>query len=142
MRQEEEDILENDRSILVTRVLRIMTLEGKLPEIAGSLDFRSRLLQKCIEFCTQTERVAVFKELKPHFLSLACNVFAVRLVTRMVYYRKSRYDKTEPQKERILPTASEHHPSYLLLARGFSVDGHYSHQQIAYCRLLEKETKL
>ncbi|KAI3849374.1 hypothetical protein MKW92_017467 [Papaver armeniacum] len=86
MRQEEEDISENDRSILVTRALQIMTMEGKLPEIAGSHDFRSRLLQKCIEFCTQTERADVFKELKPHFLSLACNVFAIRLVTRIVYY--------------------------------------------------------
>lgn len=40
--------------------------------------------QTCVKYCSQTERDAVFDELKPHFLNFATNTYAVHLVTKML----------------------------------------------------------
>ncbi|KAI3978805.1 hypothetical protein MKX01_015980, partial [Papaver californicum] len=75
------NITKQDRSALVSQALQKMT--GTIPEIAGS-HVSSRVLQTCVKFCTQAERDAVFEELKPHLLTLACNVYAVHLVKKML----------------------------------------------------------
>ncbi|XP_026435919.1 pumilio homolog 24-like [Papaver somniferum] len=75
------NITKLDRSALVSQALQKMT--GTIPEIAGS-HVSSRVLQTCVKFCTQAERDAVFEELKPHLLTLACNVYAVHLVKKML----------------------------------------------------------
>lgn len=41
-------------------------------------------LQTCVKHCSQDERNAVFLELRPHFISLATNAYAVHLVTKML----------------------------------------------------------
>lgn len=41
-------------------------------------------LQTCVKHCTQDERNAVFMELRPHFIALASNTYAVHLVTKML----------------------------------------------------------
>ncbi|RVW99148.1 Pumilio-like 24 [Vitis vinifera] len=51
------------------------------PEIAGS-HVSSRVLQTCVKYCTQAERDAVFEELQPQLLTLACNTYAVHLVKK------------------------------------------------------------
>ncbi|XP_026442660.1 pumilio homolog 24-like [Papaver somniferum] len=75
------NITKQDRSALVSQALQKMT--GTIPEIAGS-HVSSRVLQTCVKFCTEAERDAVFEELKPHLLTLACNVYAVHLVKKML----------------------------------------------------------
>lgn len=75
------NITKQDRSALVSQALQKMT--GTIPEIAGS-HVSSRVLQTCVKFCSQAERDAVFEELKPHLLTLACNVYAVHLVKKML----------------------------------------------------------
>lgn len=42
------------------------------------------LPQTCVKYCTQAERDAVFEELRPHLLTLACNTYAVHLVKKML----------------------------------------------------------
>ncbi|XP_052189701.1 pumilio homolog 24 [Diospyros lotus] len=79
MRQ--RDIAKEDRSKLVSEALQKM--KGKIPEIASS-HVSSRVLQTCIKYCSQAERDAVYKELRPHFLTLACNTYAVHLVKKML----------------------------------------------------------
>lgn len=37
-------------------------------------------IQDCLRFGSQDERVAVFKEIKPHLLTLSTNVYALHLV--------------------------------------------------------------
>lgn len=37
-----------------------------------------------MKHCTQDERNAVFVELRPHFITLASNTYAVHLVTKML----------------------------------------------------------
>jgi pumilio family protein 6 len=37
-----------------------------------------------VKYCSQTERDAVFDELKPHFLTFASNKYAIHLVTKML----------------------------------------------------------
>ncbi|MCL7035350.1 hypothetical protein MKW94_021413 [Papaver nudicaule] len=75
------NISKQDRSALVSQALQKMT--GTIPEIAVS-HVSSRILQTCVKFCTQAERDAVFVELKPNLLTLACNVYAVHLVKKML----------------------------------------------------------
>ncbi|KAK2990301.1 hypothetical protein RJ640_014753 [Escallonia rubra] len=75
------NIAKADRSKLINEALKKMT--GKIAEIAGS-HVSSRVLQACVKYCSQDERDTVFKELRPHFLSLACNTYAVHLVTKML----------------------------------------------------------
>ena len=58
-------------------------MKGKILEIASS-HVSSRVLQTCVEYCSQTERDVVFDELKPYFLNLACNTYAVHLVKKML----------------------------------------------------------
>ncbi|KAJ6989405.1 pumilio [Populus alba x Populus x berolinensis] len=58
-------------------------MKGKIPEIASS-HVSSRVLQTCVKYCSQTERDAVFDELKPHFLTFASNKYAIHLVTKML----------------------------------------------------------
>ncbi|CAA2961299.1 pumilio homolog 24 [Olea europaea subsp. europaea] len=58
-------------------------MKGKIPEIASS-HVSSRVLQTCVKHCTQDERNAVFTELRPHFISLVGNTYAVHLVTKML----------------------------------------------------------
>ncbi|XP_022156022.1 pumilio homolog 24 [Momordica charantia] len=75
------NISKEDRSKWVSKALENM--KGKIPEIAGS-HVSSRVLQTCVKHCTDAEREAVFEELKPHFLTLACNTYAVHLVKKML----------------------------------------------------------
>ncbi|XVF28271.1 hypothetical protein REPUB_Repub15cG0015400 [Reevesia pubescens] len=75
------NIAKEDRSKLITEALQKM--KGKIPEIAGS-HVSSRVLQTCVKHCSQTERDAVFAELRPHLLTLACNTYAVHLVKKML----------------------------------------------------------
>ncbi|KAJ1395242.1 Pumilio RNA-binding repeat [Sesbania bispinosa] len=75
------EIAKEDRAKLVTEALQKM--KGKIPEIAGS-HISSRVLQTCAKHCSQAERDAVFEELKPHFLTLAYNAYAVHLVKKML----------------------------------------------------------
>ncbi|CAJ1940948.1 unnamed protein product [Sphenostylis stenocarpa] len=71
------EIAKEDRAKLVTEALQKM--KGKIPEIAGS-HISSRVLQHC----SQAERDTVFEELRPHFLTLAYNAYAVHLVKKML----------------------------------------------------------
>ncbi|GLT45729.1 hypothetical protein SLA2020_195390 [Shorea laevis] len=75
------NIAKEERSNLISEALQKM--KGKIPEIAGS-HVSSRVLQTCVKYCSPTERDAVFEELRPHFLSLACNTYAVHLVKKML----------------------------------------------------------
>ncbi|KAI7742993.1 hypothetical protein M8C21_032658 [Ambrosia artemisiifolia] len=75
------NIGKEDRSKLVSEALRKM--KGKISEIAGS-HVSCRVLQTCAKYCTQDERNAVYEELKPHFLTLACNTYAVHLITKLL----------------------------------------------------------
>ncbi|KAK9059426.1 hypothetical protein SSX86_022046 [Deinandra increscens subsp. villosa] len=75
------NIAKEDRSKLVSEALRKM--KGKIPEIAGS-HVSCRVLQTCSKYCLPDERNAVYEELKPHFLTLACNTYAVHLITKLL----------------------------------------------------------
>ncbi|KAL1539122.1 pumilio 24-like [Salvia divinorum] len=75
------NISKEDRSRLVSEAVKKM--QGKISEIARS-HIASRVLQTCVKHCTQDERNAVFMELRPHFISLASNTYAVRLVTKLL----------------------------------------------------------
>ncbi|GLU08455.1 hypothetical protein SLE2022_253680 [Rubroshorea leprosula] len=75
------NIAKEERSKLISEALQKM--KGKIPEIAGS-HVSSRVLQTCVKHCSQTERDAVFEELQPRFISLACNTYAVHLVKKML----------------------------------------------------------
>ncbi|CAI8610701.1 unnamed protein product [Vicia faba] len=75
------EIAKEDRSKLVTEALAKM--KGKIHEIAGS-HVTSRVLQTCVKHCSQAERDGVFEELRPHFLTLAYNAYAVHLVKKML----------------------------------------------------------
>ncbi|CAL5395734.1 unnamed protein product [Camellia sinensis] len=75
------NIAKEDRSKLVSEAIQKM--KGKIPEIASS-HVSSRVLQTCIKYCSQAERDVVFAELRPHFLTLACNTYAVHLVKKML----------------------------------------------------------
>ncbi|GER27668.1 pumilio 24 [Striga asiatica] len=75
------NVKKEDRSRMVSEALNKM--KGKVSEIASS-HISSRVLQTCIKHCTQDERNEVFKELRPHFISLATNTYAVHLVTKML----------------------------------------------------------
>ncbi|KAI5441707.1 Pumilio 24, variant 2, partial [Lathyrus oleraceus] len=66
---------------MVTEALTKM--KGKIHEIAGS-HITSRVLQTCVKHCSQAERDEVFEELRPHFLTLAYNAYAVHLVKKML----------------------------------------------------------
>ncbi|KAB2625181.1 pumilio 24-like [Pyrus ussuriensis x Pyrus communis] len=79
MRQ--RNISKEDRSKLVSEAVEKM--KGKIPEIASS-HVSSRVLQTCVKYCSQAEKDAVFEELQPHLLTLACNTYAVHLVTKML----------------------------------------------------------
>ncbi|PKI56722.1 hypothetical protein CRG98_022882 [Punica granatum] len=79
MRQ--HNIAKEDRSRLVSEALTKM--KGKISEIAAS-HVSSRVLQTCVKYCSQAERDAVYEELQPHFLTLACNTYAVHLVNKML----------------------------------------------------------
>lgn len=41
-------------------------------------------VKTCVKYCSQPERDAVYKELGPHLLTLACNTYAVHLVKKML----------------------------------------------------------
>ncbi|GFP85284.1 pumilio homolog 24 [Phtheirospermum japonicum] len=75
------NIAKEDRLRLVSEALKKM--KGKISEIASS-HVSSRVLQTCVKHCTQDERNEVFKELRPHFIALASNTYAVHLVTKML----------------------------------------------------------
>ncbi|OIW17690.1 hypothetical protein TanjilG_29040 [Lupinus angustifolius] len=75
------EISKEDRTKLVTEALQKM--KGKIHEIAGS-HISSRVLQTCVKHCSQSERDAVFEELRPQFLALAYNAYAVHLVKKML----------------------------------------------------------
>ncbi|KAL7220760.1 hypothetical protein ACSBR2_013615 [Camellia fascicularis] len=75
------NIAKEDRYKLVSEAIQKM--KGKIPEIASS-HVSSRVLQTCVKYCSQAERDVVFAELRPHFLTLACNTYAVHLVKKML----------------------------------------------------------
>ncbi|XP_010259453.1 PREDICTED: pumilio homolog 24 isoform X2 [Nelumbo nucifera] len=75
------NIAKEERSKLVSEALQKM--KGKIPEVAGS-HVSSRVLQTCVKHCSQDERDAVFEELRPQLLTLACNTYAVHLVKKML----------------------------------------------------------
>ncbi|KAK9146995.1 hypothetical protein Sjap_006898 [Stephania japonica] len=75
------NISKEERSKLVSEAMQKM--KGTIPEIAGS-HVSSRVLQTCVKYCSQAERDAVFEELRPHFLNLACNTYAVHLLKKML----------------------------------------------------------
>ncbi|KAL1806702.1 hypothetical protein DCAR_0832534 [Daucus carota subsp. sativus] len=75
------NISKEDRSKWITEAIKKM--KGKIPEIAGS-HVSSRVLQTCAKYCSEEERNAVFEELKPQFLTLARNTYAVHLITKML----------------------------------------------------------
>ncbi|VVA24672.1 PREDICTED: pumilio [Prunus dulcis] len=75
------NISKEERSKLVSEAVEKM--KGKIPEIACS-HVSSRVLQTCVKYCSQAEKDAVFEELQPHLLTLACNTYAVHLVTKML----------------------------------------------------------
>lgn len=75
------NIAKDERAKLVTEALQKM--KGKVPEIASS-HVSSRVLQTCVKYCSEGERDAVYEELRPHFLTLSCNTYAVHLVTKML----------------------------------------------------------
>ncbi|KAH0993000.1 hypothetical protein GBA52_004483 [Prunus armeniaca] len=75
------NISKEERSKLVSEAVEKM--KGKIPEIACS-HVSSRVLQTCVKYCSQAEKDAIFDELQPHLLTLACNTYAVHLVTKML----------------------------------------------------------
>ncbi|VVA97915.1 unnamed protein product [Arabis nemorensis] len=75
------DISKEDRSKLIAEAVQKM--KGKIPDIAGS-KVSSRVLQTCVKYCSEAEKDVVFKELQPHFLSLATNAYAVHLLKKMM----------------------------------------------------------
>ncbi|XP_060197594.1 pumilio homolog 24 isoform X1 [Lycium barbarum] len=75
------NIAKEERSRLVSDALKKM--KGKIPEIASS-HVSSRVLQTCVKHCTQDEKNTVFVEIRPHFITLATNTYAVHLVTKML----------------------------------------------------------
>ncbi|KAG9130829.1 hypothetical protein Leryth_016973 [Lithospermum erythrorhizon] len=75
------NIAKEERSKLVTEALEKM--KGKIPEIASS-HVSSRVLQTCVKYCSPAERTLVFEELRPHFIALSSNTYAVHLVTKML----------------------------------------------------------
>lgn len=75
------NISKEDRSKWISEALKKM--KGKIPEIAGS-HVSSRVLQTCAKYCSEEERNAVFEELRPQFLTLACNTYAVHLIAKML----------------------------------------------------------
>lgn len=106
-------IKKKDVNLIVLRLITeaLQKMKGKIPEIAGS-HVSSRVLQvifslflkfqissaaesmivwlffvwpqTCVKYCSQTEREAVFAELRPHLLTLACNTYAVHLLKKML----------------------------------------------------------
>ncbi|CAM6098228.1 unnamed protein product [Calypogeia fissa] len=79
MRQ--RNLEKEERSKLVSETLKKM--KGKLVEMGGS-HIASRVLQACVKYCQQSERDAVFEELRPHALTLARNTYAYHLVIKML----------------------------------------------------------
>ncbi|XP_031496444.1 pumilio homolog 24 isoform X2 [Nymphaea colorata] len=75
------DITKEERSKVITEALKKM--KGKIPEIAGS-HVSSRVLQTCIKYCQPLEKNSICDELRPHFLTLAQNKYAVHLVNKML----------------------------------------------------------
>ncbi|KAJ0264266.1 Pumilio 24 [Hirschfeldia incana] len=75
------DIGKDDRLKLISEAL--LKMKGKMHEIAGS-HVSSRVLQTCLKYCSQAEKETVFKELHPHFLSLASNTYAVHVLQKMM----------------------------------------------------------
>ncbi|XP_043708834.1 pumilio homolog 24 isoform X2 [Telopea speciosissima] len=75
------NISKEERSTLITKALQKM--KGKIPEIASS-HVSSRVLQTCVKYCSQSERDDVYEELRPHFLTMACNTYSVHLVKKML----------------------------------------------------------
>ncbi|PIA44285.1 hypothetical protein AQUCO_01700116v1 [Aquilegia coerulea] len=80
-RMRHRNIAKEDRSKLVSEAIQKMM--GKICEIAVS-HVSSRVLQTCAKYCSQEERDIVFEELRPNLLTLACNAYAVHLVTKML----------------------------------------------------------
>ncbi|KAF9622711.1 hypothetical protein IFM89_032891 [Coptis chinensis] len=75
------NIAKEERSKLVSEAIQKM--KGKICEIAVS-HVSSRILQTCVKYCSAEERETVFEELRPQLLTLACNTYAVHLVTKML----------------------------------------------------------
>ncbi|KAJ4969379.1 hypothetical protein NE237_016080 [Protea cynaroides] len=75
------NISKEERSMLITEALQKM--KGKITEIVSS-HVSSRVLQTCVKYCSQSEKDAVYEELRPHLLTLACNTYAVHLLSKML----------------------------------------------------------
>ncbi|KAL8153651.1 hypothetical protein V2J09_011411 [Rumex salicifolius] len=75
------NIEKEERSKFITEAL--IKMKGVIHEIAAS-HVSSRVLQTCVKYCSEAERNKVYAELQPHFLTLACNKYAVHLVNKML----------------------------------------------------------
>ncbi|KAH9305509.1 hypothetical protein KI387_009913, partial [Taxus chinensis] len=104
-----------DRSKLISEILNKM--KGKIPDIAGS-HISSRVLQTCIKYCQPAERDSVYEELRPHFLKLACNTYAVHLVTKMLDHANKE------QLQGMISSLHGHVASYLRHPVGSAVVEH------------------
>nr|GEW00212.1 pumilio homolog 24 [Tanacetum cinerariifolium] len=54
-------------------------MKKKINEIVGS-----HVSCHVLQFCSQDERNTVYLELKPYFLTIACNTYAVHLITKII----------------------------------------------------------
>ncbi|BBG93141.1 pumilio 24 [Prunus dulcis] len=71
------NISKEERSKLVSEAVEKM--KGKFLKLHAPM-----FLLTCVKYCSQAEKDAVFEELQPHLLTLACNTYAVHLVTKML----------------------------------------------------------
>lgn len=60
----------------------LQKMKGKLLELALG-HITCRVIQACVKYCRDEERIAVYDELRPHCLALAKNTYAYHLVIRM-----------------------------------------------------------
>lgn len=74
--------LESDeRSSLISAIIE--KTKGKVPEMVTS-HITSRVVQTCLKYCKPAEKLAIYEELRPHFLVLARNTYAHHLVVKML----------------------------------------------------------
>ncbi|XP_057817317.2 pumilio homolog 24 isoform X2 [Cryptomeria japonica] len=104
-----------ERSKLISETLSKM--KGKIPDIAGS-HVSSRVLQTCVKYCQPAERDTVYEELRPHFLKLACNTYAVHLVTKMLDHANKE------QRQGMISSLHGHVASFLRHPVGSAVVEH------------------
>ncbi|CAM0953458.1 unnamed protein product [Alopecurus aequalis] len=75
------DVSKADRTKLVTEALGKMN--GNFLEIAKSR-VTATVLQKCVNWCSESEREAIFVTLQKHFITLSCHKYAVLVVKKII----------------------------------------------------------